>query len=203
MLESGSRFVFASRLTGFASRFGLAVVVACNLGASVSTAAAAPREPFGRLLPLTISAPSGSVPARSPRAGIVVRLRNDGAEAPASRLRLTIREKDHVHKSGTEELGPNNVRVEVLERGAWVPVALGIVDGGVIGAIGAEGVGRAGHKERHRKGGMELKAGMDKSWQFRVTFNQAGSYALGASLSPDNGSRHLAQPAYTTIEVRP
>lgn len=195
-------FGFSGLVNGIACA-GFTAAITAIIATSVQTASAAPREPYGRLLPLTITAPSGAVRAGTVRSGIVVRVINNGPEAPASRLRLIIRERDHVHKGDAAELGPDSVRLEVLERGGWVPVSLGIVDGGVLGAIGAEGVGPSGHTERHRKGGLPITAGLDKSWQLRITFSHPGSYAIGAALSPDNGSRHLAQPAYTTVEVRP
>lgn len=166
--------------------------------ASVLPAKAVPPEPAPRLLDLQLMAPPAAQ-AGVPLVGVSVSLLNPGTEAPNARLRLIIHDKDHRHAGGLRELNPDNVKVEVQEGKAWKPVVLGIVEGGVMGAIGTEGV--AAHRERHRRGGFAIPAGLNKTWQLRVTFGLPGTYTLVSSVSPDNGSRHLAQPAYSTIEV--
>jgi hypothetical protein len=75
-----------------------------------------------------------------------------------------------------------------------------MVEGGVMGAIGTEGV--AVHEERHRRGGFAIPAGLNKTWQLRVTFDEPGTYTLVSAISPNNGSRHLAEPAHSIIEVK-
>lgn len=69
-----------------------------------------------------------------------------------------------------------------------------------MGAIGAESV--AVHRERHKRGGFAIPAGFSRTWQLRVTFGLPGTYSLVVAVSPDNGSRHLAQPAHSVIEVQ-
>lgn len=166
----------------------------------VRSANANPREPYDRLLPLELSAPA-KARAGQPLVGISVRLHNPGADAPDARLRLIIHEQDQ-GAGGHHELNPDNVKVEVLEGGLWKPVLLGITDGGVMGAIGNEVVGQAQHRERHKRGGFEIREGFNKRWPLRVTFGLPGTYTLLVAVSPDNGSRHLAQPAHSTIEVQ-
>lgn len=183
----------------------LAVTVMALVGGGgsewgVQSANANPREPYERLLPLELSAPA-KARAGQPLVGISVRLHNPGAEAPNSRLRLIIHEKDH-GPGGHHELNPDNVKVEVLEGGLWKPVLLGITDGGVMGAIGSEEVAQAQHRERHKRGGFEIREGFNKRWPLRVTFGLPGTYTLLVAVSPDNGSRHLAQPAHADIEVQ-
>ncbi len=183
----------------------LAVVIiafVCGGGSEwgVQSANANPRDPYERLLPLELSAPARAR-AGQPLVGISVRLHNPGADAPNSRLRLIIHEKED-GAGGHHELNPDNVKVEVLEGGLWKPVLLGITDGGVMGAIGGEAVAQAQHRERHKRGGFEIGAGFNKRWPLRVTFGLPGTYTLLVAISPDNGSRHLAQPAHSTIEVQ-
>jgi hypothetical protein len=158
-----------------------------------------PPEPAERLLPLELSAPAIGQ-AGLPIAGIRVRLNNPGREAPSSRLRLIIHETDHRHDPARRELNPDNVKVEVREGAVWKPVLLEVMDGSVMGAIGNEG--GADHRERHKRGGFEIKEKFDKSWPLRVTFSLPGTYTLVVSVTPDNGSRHIAQPAHTNIEVQ-
>jgi hypothetical protein len=130
--------------------------------------------------------------------GISVRLHNPGAEAPNARLRLVIHDTER--RPDRRGLSPDNVKVEVQEGGRWKPVLLAPIDGGVMGAIGTETV--AQHQERHQRGGFAISEGFDKRWPLRVTFGLAGSYTLVVAVSPDNGSRHLAQPAHSNIEVQ-
>lgn len=160
---------------------------------------AAPPEPSPRMLALQLSAPL-TAQAGVPLVGISVSLGNPGTEAPNARLRLIIHDKDHRAVGGHRELSPGNVKVEVREGETWKPVLLGMVEGGVMGAIGTEG--GASHRQRHRRGGFAIPAGLSKTWQLRVTFGLPGTYSLVSAVSPDNGSRHLAQPAHSIIEVK-
>jgi hypothetical protein len=166
---------------------------------NVRPAMAAPPESYPRMLPLQLIAPP-TAQAGIPLVGVSVSLLNPGAEAPNARLRLIIHDKDHRDAGGYRELSPDNVKIEVQEGGAWKPVLLGMVEGGVMGAIGTEGV--AAHQERHRRGGFAIPAGLNKTWQLRVTFGLPGTYSLVSAVSPDNGSQHLAQPAHSIIEVQ-
>lgn len=160
---------------------------------------AAPLQPYPRLLPLQLSAPP-TAQAGKPIVGVSISLHNPGDTAPSARLRLIIHDNDYGQASAHQELSPANVKVEVLEHGAWIPVVLGEVEGSVMGAIGATGV--SAHRERHQRGGFAVPAGMNKTWQLRLTFNIPGTYSLVAAVSPDNGSRHLAQPVHSIIEVQ-
>jgi hypothetical protein len=178
----------------------MALVGVVGIELAMQPAMANPREPYERLLPLELSAPA-TARAGEPLVGISVRLQNPGAEAPSSRLRVIIHEKDQ-GPGGHHELNPDNVKVEVLEGGLWKPVLLGITDGGVMGAIGSEGLAQAQHRERHERGGFAVGGGFNKKWPLRVTFGLRGTYTLLVAVSPDNGSRHLAQPAHSTIEVQ-
>lgn len=159
----------------------------------------APLKPYPRLLPLQLIAPP-TAQTGIPLDGVSVSLQNPGDAAPNARLRLIIHDKDRVHAAGHPALSSDNVKVEVLEEGAWKPVILGMVAGGVMGAIGTEGVTE--HRERHERNGFAIPAGFNKTWQLRVTFSVPGTYSLVTSVSPDNGSRHLAQPAHSVIEVQ-
>lgn len=195
-----------TRLHGLTPRGWVAAAIAA-VTASLAAGLCAPgaawaqgREPYlraARVLPLELRAPAvGRV--GQPLVGLSVRLQNPGDEAPDARLRIFIHDKEH--GDGHRELNPDNVRVEVLERGGWRPVLLEIVDGGVMGAVGEEGA--TTHRERHRRGGFAIRAGFDRRWPFRVTFGQPGTYTVVVAVSPDNGSRHLAQPVFAHIEVR-
>lgn len=157
----------------------------------------APQKPYPRLLPLQMSSPT-TAQAGVPLEGITVNLQNPGSAAPDSRLRLIIHEASHtaVHQA----LSPANVKVEVFQGGRWVPVDLGMADESVMGAIGPEGV--AAHRNRHGRGGFAIPAGLNKTWQLRVTFSLPGTYSLVTAVSPNNGSTHLAQPAHSTIVVQ-
>lgn len=190
-----------SGIRGMAS-VAIAVLAFAGVGGSewgVQSAMANPREPYSRMLPLELSAPP-TARAGQPIGGISVRLHNPGAEAPNARLRLIIHEKDHRRDAGHQELNPDNVKVEVLEAGSWKPVLLEVMDGGVMGAIGDAQAAR--HGERHKRGGFAIREGLNKGWPLRVTFGLPGTYTLVVAVSPDNGSRHLAQPAHSNIEVR-
>jgi hypothetical protein len=154
-------------------------------------------EPYARMLPLELHAPAVASTGQ-PIVGISVRLHNPGTAAPPARLRLIIHDKEH--RQDHRELNPDNVKVEVLEGTVWKPVLLAVADGGVMGAIGADGV--AQHRERHKRGGFAIDEGFNQRWPLRVTFGLPGTYTLMVAVSPDNGSRHLAQPAHSNIEVR-
>ncbi|HUX91223.1 MAG TPA: hypothetical protein VMV48_11110 [Gallionellaceae bacterium] len=176
-----------------------ATITAQNFRDVPPAEAAASTKPDPRMLVLQLIAPP-TAQAGVTLVGISVSLLNPGTEAPNARLRLIIHDKDHRSAVGHRELSPDNVKVEVQEGGAWKPVILGMVEGGVMGAIGTEGV--ASHRERHRRGGFAIPAGLNKTWQLRLTFGLPGTYSLVSAVSPDNGSRHLAQPAHTIIEVQ-
>jgi len=156
-------------------------------------------EPSARMRPLQLVSPATAQVGR-PLAGVSVSLDNPGTDAPNSRLRLIIHETNMRHGAGHRGLSPENVKVEVQEGGSWKTVQLGMVEGGVMGAIGTEGV--AVHEERHRRGGFAIPAGLNKTWQLRVTFDEPGTYTLVSAISPNNGSRHLAEPAHSIIEVK-
>lgn len=158
----------------------------------------APLKPYPRLLPLQLIAPP-STQVGVPMVGVSVSIQNPGDRAPNARLRLSIRETDHSHVGDHRELTPDNIKVEILENGEWTPVLLSVVAGNVMGVIGPEGA--TAHPDRYKRGGFEIPAGLNKTWQLRVTFSSPGTYSLVASVSPDNGSRHLAQPAHSIIEV--
>ncbi len=100
---------------------------------------------------------------------------------------------------GRPALSPDNITVEVLEGGIWKPVLLGTVEGGVMGAIGAEGVA---HHERYSRDGFAIPAGLDKTWQLRVTISRPGTYSVRSECLPDSGSTHLSQPAHSIIVVQ-
>ena len=159
----------------------------------------APPDTHPPMLPLQLIAPP-TARAGTPLVGVSVSLVNPGSDAPNARLRLIVHDKDYRHAGSHRELSPDNVKVEVQEGGTWKPVTLGMVGGGVMGAIGTEGV--AAHQERHRRGGFAIPARLNKTWQLRVTFALPGTYSLVSAVSPDNGSRHLAQPAHSIIEVQ-
>ena len=158
-----------------------------------------PLKPYPRLLPLELIVPS-TAQVGIPLDGVSVNLHNPGGSAPNARLRLMIHDKDPEHATDHPELSPDNVKVEVLENGSWKPVLLGLVEDGVMGAIGPEGVST--HRERHQRGGFAIPAGLNKTWQLRVTLSLPGTYAIVAAVSPDNGSRHLARPAHSIIVVQ-
>lgn len=158
---------------------------------------AAAIKPTPRLLPLQLIAPP-AVKAGTPFVGVSVNLSNPGDAAPNSMLRLIVHEKGLA--GGRHGLSSANVKVEVLENGAWVPVLLSMVEGNVMGAIGPEGV--TAHSERYKPGGFQIPAGLNKTWQLRLTINLPGTYTLVAAVSPDSGSTHLAQPAHVVIVVQ-
>ena len=160
---------------------------------------APPLQPYPRLLPLQLSTPP-TAQAGSPLDGLTVSLFNPGSRAPNARLRILIHDAGPAHAGDHLELSPDNVKVEVLEKGVWKPVRLGLVEDGVMGAIGTEG--GSDHHERFKRGGFAIPAGMHRTWQLRVTFGLPGTYTLVAAVSPDNGSRHLARPAHSVIEVQ-
>lgn len=157
-----------------------------------------PLKPYPRLLPLRLDTPT-TAQAGIPIVGLSVSLQNPGDPTPNAHLRLFIHDKDSRQTGGRPALNPDNITVEVLEGGVWKPVLLGTVEGGVMGAIGAEGVA---HRERYSRDGFAIPAGLDKTWQLRVTISRPGTYSVVVSVSPDFGSTHLAQPAHSTIVVQ-
>ena len=158
-----------------------------------------PLKPYPHLLPIQLIAPH-KAQAGIPLSRISISLRNPGDTAPDASLRLIIHDKEHKHNGARHGLNPANVKVEVLEGGSWKPVMLAMVDENVLGVIGIEGVTL--YSEHHRRGGFAIPAGFNKTWQLRITFSNPGIYTLVAAVSPDNGSRHLAQPAHSIIEVQ-
>lgn len=159
----------------------------------------APLKPYPRLLPFQLVAPS-TVQAGIPFDGVSISLNNPGQAAPDARLRLIIHEQVHGHAGAQHGLSPDNVKIEVLQNGTWVPVVLGVADESVMGVIGPEGV--TAHRKRYGRGGFAIPPGLNKTWQLRMTFSLPGTYSLVAAVSPDNGSRHLAQPAHSIIDVQ-
>jgi hypothetical protein len=160
-----------------------------------------PAQPYAQrepMLPLQLTGPSAGR-AGIPVTGIGVHLSNPGDEAPNSRLRIIIHGKDNGY-GHRDDLTPDNVKVEVLEGGAWKAVRLVGVDDGLLGAIGSENVTE--HRDPHGRGGFAIGQGFNRTFPLRVTFGVAGTYTLLVAVSPDNGSRHLAQPADLHIEVR-
>lgn len=164
-----------------------------------STSKTAPLKPYPRLLPLQISAPTNAQ-VDIPLDDITINLDNPGGAAPNARLRIMIHDKDHRLDTEHHDLNTNNIKVEVQEGENWKPVVLGMIEDGVMGAIGSEGVTE--HRERHKRGGFAIPPGAKKSWRLRMTFSLPGTYSLVAAVSPDNGSRHIAQPVNTVIVVQ-
>jgi hypothetical protein len=143
------------------------------------------------LLALTMTGPQ-TAEVGKPLDDINVRLSNSGSAAPDSRLRLFI------HDKGDRGLLANDIKIEVQEGSAWKTVQFEPIDGGVMGAIGAEG---NAHEERHKRGGFAIDKNANKAWRLRVTFRLSGHYSLVAAVSPDNGSTHLAKPASLSVEA--
>jgi hypothetical protein len=142
-------------------------------------------------LGLTVTGPNVAAVGR-PLAGITVKLNNPGEEAPGSRLRIFI------HDGEDRELRLEDFKVEVHEGNVWNEVQLEAIDGGVMGAIGADG---QPHKEHHKRGGFTIGKQKNKVWQLRVTFRKAGRYSMVMAVSPDNGATHLAQPVSLSMEA--
>ena len=159
----------------------------------------APLTPYPRLLPLRLITPA-TAQAGIPLVGVSISLQNPGDPAPNARIRLIIHDEDSRQSGVRPVLSTDNITVEVLEGGVWKPVLLGMVEGGVMGAIGTEGV--VEHRERHSRDGFAIPAGFNKTWQLRVTISRPGTYSFVVAVSPDNGSTHLAQPAHSTIVVQ-
>lgn len=127
-----------------------------------------------------------------PLEGINVSLKNPGLDRPNARLRLII------HDGADRDLRAGDIKIDVREGASWVPLPLYPIDGGVMGAIGAEG---GGHKEIHQRGGFAIEAKSNKLLQLRLTFHLPGVYTLVIAVSPDNGNTHLAQPSFITVEA--
>jgi len=124
--------------------------------------------------------------------GINVSLTNPGSATPDARLRLI------VHDGAGRDLKADDVKIDVLEGASWVSIPLKHIDGGVMGAIGAQG---SGHKEIEQRGGFAISAKSTKQLQLRLMFRLPGVYQLVATVSPDNGNTHLAQPLVVTLEA--
>jgi hypothetical protein len=186
----------ASTVWGAVSRLCRVVmlVIAATAAVAVSTgdwglrSAMADRKPT---LKLTVTGPQTAETGK-PLDGINVRLINPGLAAQDSRLRLFI------HDGSDRDLGPNNIKIEVLEGSAWKTVQVEPIDGGVMGAMGAEG---KPHDEHHKHGGFVIEKNANKTWRLRVTFGLSGHYSLVVAVSPDNGSTHLAQPTSLSMEA--
>lgn len=159
----------------------------------------APLQPYPRLLALKLNAPT-SAQVDVPFDDININLDNVGDAAPNARLRIIIHAKNYHSDTDQAELNPSTVKVEVQEGEVWKPIVLGMVENGVMGAIGAEGA--AEHRERHKRGGFAIPPKSNQAWRLRMTFSVPGTYSVVAAVSPDNGSRHIAQPAFTTIVVQ-
>lgn len=155
-----------------------------------------PLKPYPRLLPLSLVTPTTAM-AGSTFEGISVNLRNPGHSAPNARLRLLLHTTDHRNFSDRPRLSPDDVKLEMFEKGVWKPVELGAVESGVMGAIGYRE-----QKERYHRGGFSIPSGFNKTWQLRLTIRIPGSYTLVAAVSPDNGSRHISKPAHSIIVVQ-
>jgi hypothetical protein len=170
------------------------LAIATTAAVAVSTgdwglrSAMADRKPA---LNLTVTGPQ-TAEVGKPLDGINIRLINPGLATQDSRLRLFI------HDGNDRDLGPNNIRVEVLEGSTWKTVQVEPIDGGVMGAIGATG---KPHEERYKRGGFPIEKNANNAWRLRMTFLLSGHYSLVLAVSPDNGSTHLAQPANLSVEV--
>lgn len=133
---------------------------------------------------------------KQPFTGIKVQLVNPGVDRPDARLRLFIHpagEVDH------HDVQTDDIKVAVQEGNSWVSVPLEPIDGGGMGAIGAEGTG---HKDIHQRGGFAIPAKSNKTLQLRITFGSPGIYQVVVALSPDNGNTHLAKPSFITVEAQ-
>lgn len=137
---------------------------------------------------------TGSPPAQvgQPLIGINANLINSGPATQNARVRLII------HDGADRDLKAGDIKIDVREGISWVAVPLEPIDGGVMGAIGAEG---SGHREFHQRGGFTIPTKLNKLWQLRITFRLPGVYQLVAAVSPDNGNTHLAQPSVITLEA--
>jgi hypothetical protein len=140
---------------------------------------------------LSVTAPS-TVIAGVPLEGINVQLLNSGLAVRDSRLRV------FVHDGLDRAVGANDIKIDVLESGSWKPVQVEMIDGGVMGAIGAAG---EGHKDRHKSGGFAIGNKANKVWQLRITFGLKGKYTIVTAVSPDNGATQLAQPVSLNVEA--
>ncbi len=121
-----------------------------------------------------------------------VKLINPGAAAQDSRLRLYI--QDEMDR----EVRLADIKIHIQEGKSWKEVQVEAIDGGVMGAVGAEG---QVHKERHQRGGFAIRSKANKSWKIRVTFRLPGRYSVVAAVSPNNGETQLAQPASFSVEA--
>lgn len=132
---------------------------------------------------------------KQPFTGIKVQLVNPGADRPDARLRIFI----HTAEVDHHDVQTDDIKVAVQEGSSWVSVPLEPIDGGGMGAIGAEGTG---HKDIHRRGGFAIPAKSNKTLQLRITFGSPGIYQVVVALSPDNGNTHLAKPSFITVEAQ-
>ncbi len=140
---------------------------------------------------LTVTGPN-ITKAGSTLTGIMVQLHNPGLAVRDSRLSLTI------HDGIDRALGADDIKIDVQEGAAWRPVQIEAIDGGVMGAIGMAG---ESHSGPHQSGGFAIGNNAKKAWQLRVRFRLAGHYKMVLTVSPDNGSTQLAQPASYSVEV--
>ncbi len=128
-----------------------------------------------------------------PLVGINATLINPGPATQNARLRLI------VHDGFDRDLKAGDIKIDVQEGSSWVSLPLEPIDGGVMGAIGIDG---SGHSQRHQSGGFAIPANLNKLWPLRITFLLPGVYQLVMTVSPDNGSTHLATPSVTTLEAQ-
>jgi hypothetical protein len=181
-------------------RFGLAVTWAVMALAAVSVStgewgaqpAWADNRETHLPLTLTVTGPATSAIAGTPLEGINVRLLNAGLALRDSRLRLFI------HDDKARSVNVDDIKIDVQEAGEWKPVLVETIDGGVMGAIGAEG---DAHKEPHKSGGFAIGERANKVWLLRITFRLSGHYSMVMSVSPDNGETQLAQPISFKMEA--
>jgi hypothetical protein len=127
-----------------------------------------------------------------PLVGINVRLTNPGLAAPDSKIRIFIHDKED------RDLRLDDFKIDVREGDIWKAVPVEAIDGGVMGAIGADG---KPHNERHKRGGFSIGDQANKLWHLRLTFRVRGHYSMVFVASPDNGATHLAQPVGLSVEA--
>ncbi|POZ49860.1 hypothetical protein [Methylovulum psychrotolerans] len=162
-------------------------LVTGSWGGGAAMADSRPRPP----LTLTVSSPT-TAKVGVPLEGINVHLVNPSLALRDSRLRLI------VHDGMERSVGPDDIKIDVLENNQWQPILVELIDEGVIGAIGAPG---EVHNDPHKGGGFSIGNKANSTWQLRVTFRSSGHYTMVMSVSPDNGETQLAQPVVLNLEA--